>query len=132
MANDLLSGYDKKDIINFNKDIAQVARVAKWADRFYGKWQSDMDKYIPKYKKFISSFNKKYNGVDIKVKVGLEGIRTRFLLNGKSMREVFDNAVSKIIGLKAVGVAKFNVVDVTDSEGFMKEVDKGKNELHIT
>lgn len=132
MADDVLGGNSKGDISHFNKDIAQIVRVAKEVDRFYGEWQSDMDKYIPKYKKFIDSFNKKYKGVDIKVKVGLEGIKTRFLLKEKSIREVFDNVASKIIGLKAVGVAKFNVVDVTDSNGFMKEVDKGKNKLHIT
>ncbi len=132
MSNDVLGAYNTGDIAHFNKDITQFARVAYWVDRYQGKWQSDMDKYIPKYKKFIASFNKKYKGLSVKVKVGVEGIETRFLLKEKSIREVFDNVASKIIRLKAVGVAKFNVMDVTDSNGFMKEVDKGKKQLHIT
>lgn len=132
MADDVLGGYSRKDVTHFHKDIVQVARVAKEVDRFYGEWQSDMDKYIPKYKKFIDSFNKKYKGIEMKVKVSLEGIETKLLLKEKSIRAVFDNVASKIIGLKAVGAAKFNAVDVTDSEGFIKEVEKGKNKLHIT
>jgi hypothetical protein len=132
MADDILDGFNKKDVSQFNKDIVQVVRIAKEVDRFYGEWRSEIDRYIPKYKKFINCFNKKYRGVNIKVKVCLGGIKTKLLLKEKSIRGVFDNAASKIIGLKAVGVAKFNVVDVTDSEGFMKEVDKGKNKLHIT
>lgn len=132
MTNDVLGQFSKQDIAHFKKDIAQLVRVAYWVDRYQGKWQTDMDKYIPKYKKWISSFNKKYKGISINVKVGLEGIETKFLLNEKSIKAVFDNVASKIIGLKAVGVAQFNVVDVTDSDGFMKEIEKGKKQLHIT
>ena len=132
MANDVLGAYSKEDIAHFNKDITQLVRVAKEIDKFYGKWQSDMDQYIPKYEKFIGSFNKKYKGVHVKIKITPENVETSFLLDEKSIREVFDNIASKIIGLKAVGAAKFNVADVTDTNGFMKEVDKGKNQLHIT
>ena len=132
MANDVLSDYSREDINHFNRDIAQVARIAKEIDRYYGKWHSDINKYIPKYKKFIESFNKKYKGITLKVGIGLEKIETRFLLNEKSIKDVFSNVASRIIGLKAVGVSKFDVVDVTDSEGFMKEVEKGKDKLHIT
>jgi len=132
MSNDVLGAYNTGDIAHFNKDITQLVRVAKEVDRFYGEWQSDMDKYVPKYKKFIDSFNKKYKGLTLKVKVGLEGVETKLLLNEESIRSVFDNVTSKIIGLKAVGAAKFNIADVTDSAGFMKEVDKGKSQLHIT
>jgi hypothetical protein len=128
----LLERYSRSDIAHFKKDIAQVIRVAKEIDRFYGKWEKDMDKYMPKYKKFIGLFNEKYKGVEIKVKIGVEGVKTRFLLKEGSIRDVFDNAASKIIGLKAVGASKFNVVGVTDSDAFLKEVEKGKNKLHLT
>lgn len=132
MPDDVLGRFSKEDVSHFNKDIRQIVRVAKEVDRFYGEWQSNMDKYIPKYKKFIASFNKKYKGVSLKVTIGLEGVKTRLLLKEKNIKAVFENVASRIIGLKAVGVAKFNIVDITDSENFMKEVEKGKNKLHIT
>ncbi len=128
----ILQSYSKNDVVHFNKDIVQVVRIAKEIDRFYGRCECDIDKYLPKYKKFIESFNKKYKGVEIKVRVCLDCIKTRLLLKSESIRKIFDDAASKVIGLKAVGVARFNIVDVTDGNGFIKEVDKGKKQLHIT
>ncbi|MBL7054647.1 hypothetical protein ISS05_02730 [Candidatus Woesearchaeota archaeon] len=132
MTNDISRIYDEGDVAHFHRDLIQLVRIAKEIDRFCEQRHSDIDRYIPKYNKFINSFNNKYKGITIKVKAGLEGINTQFLLKEKSIRAVFDNAVSKIIGLKAVGASKFNVADIANGNGFMKEVDKGKNKLHIT
>ncbi len=132
MAEDILAGFSAKDIKTFHNEIKQFFRVAKELDRYYGKWHSDIDKYLIKYERWLGMFEKKYKGIRLKAVKRIDRLETKILLKEKDVKSVFENAASKIIGLKSVGANKFNVVDVTNSEGIMNEVARADKQLFIT
>jgi len=64
---------------------------------------------------------RKTNEIDLKI-----------LLNEKNVRDCFENASSKIVGVQSIGTSKFGTTIVSDPEAFSKEVEKIKNKLYIT
>lgn len=129
---DVLSQYNASDVNHFHHDIVQLARVSKEVDRFYAEWHTDMDKYLSKYKRWVADFSKKYKGITIKVVQKIDSIRTRFFLHEESISKVFENAASKIVGLKSAGIKKFGVADVSDSQALIDQVNNAKSQLHLT
>jgi len=132
MNNTLLASIDKKAINTFRKDLLQMLRIGKEIDRYYGEAQSDLDIYLKKFDSLISSFNKKYKNLKLKIVKKTNEIDLKILLNEKNVRDCFENAASKIVGVQSIGISKFGTTIVSDPEAFSKEVEKIKNKLHIT
>jgi len=128
----LLASINKKSINTFRNDLLQMLRIGKEIDRYYGGAHSDIDTYIKKFNSLISSFNKKYKNLYLKATKKTTEIRLRILLNEKSVRECFENAASKIIGVQSVGTSKFGAAIVSEPEVFSQEIEKVKNKMYIT
>ena len=129
--NDILSAISQKDIKAFSKDFSQLLRVASEIDRYYGRWE-DIGKYLPKFDKFVDLFNRKYKNIKVKVLRKIDSIDVKIMLNEKTVKDLFNNCASKIIGLKAIGTKSFGAADITETEKFADEVDKIKDELYLT
>lgn len=132
MTNDILSSYPKSSITIFHKDITQLVRVAEELNRYYGEFHSDLDKDIKKYQEWLKNFNKKYKGITLKVVLNIDSTDTKLLLNEESIFDVFNNAASRIAGMKSAGVKKAERVDISAGDSFMNEVQRGKKQLFLT
>lgn len=100
-----------------------MIKVGAEIDRYYGEAQHDLDTLIPKFEKLTEQFNKKYKGIKIKTKKSLENLRVRLFVKEKDIKDFFANSASRIPGLKSVGRANFNQVDVSDAEKFSRFLD---------
>ena len=122
----------KKAINEFKKDLLQMLRIGKEMDRYYAESQPDFKPYLKKFKTLIDSFNKKYKNLKLKQEKKTSEITLKIFLNEKSVRDCFENAVSKIIGVQSIGISKFGTAMVSAPEEFSKELERIKNELYIT
>ncbi|MAG91592.1 hypothetical protein CMO83_02870 [Candidatus Woesearchaeota archaeon] len=133
MANgDILSGLNQSDINHFRKDFIQMMKVGVEIDRCYGKADTELDDCIPNYKELIEKFNKKYKGIRIKPKITIEHFHIRIFVKAKSLKSFFENAASRIPGLKSVGRTNFNQVDVTDVERFASFVASLQKKVYLS
>ena len=132
MNNTLLGSIGKKAINEFKKDLLQMLRIGKEIDRYYAESQPDLDTYLKKFKSLIDSFNKKYKNLKLKQEKKKNEIILKIFLNEKNVRDCFENAATKIIGLQSIGKSKFGTAVVSNPEDFSKELEKAKNKLYIT
>ena len=130
--NDILSEFSSSDINNFKKDFAQMIKVGAEIDRYYGEAQHDLDALIPKFEKLVEKFNKKYKGIKIKTKKTIENFKVRIFVKEKSVKDFFANSASRIAGLKSVGRANFNQIDVADAENFARFLDSLLDKICIS
>jgi|SRR3989338_1800664 len=133
MANgDLLSEFSAIDISNFKKDFYQMMKVGAEIDRYYGEAQTDLDVFIPKFEKLSEQFNRKYKGIKIKPKKGIDSYRVRLFIKEKNVKDFFANAASKIPGLRSVGRKNFNQIDVGNTEKFANFLDSIMDRLCLS
>lgn len=129
---DILSEFNPSDIAHFKKDFTQMIKVGYEIDRYYAEAHRDLDALIPKYEKVIEQFNKKYRGIKIRIKKTIEKFKVRIFVNVKDIKEFFANSASRIPGLKSVGKANFNLVDVSNVERFAQFLDSILDRIHIS
>lgn len=132
MNNTLLASIDKKAINEFRKDLLQMLRLGKGIDRYYAEAQSDLDTYFKRFNSLIDIFNKKYKNLKLKAVKKTNEIDLKILLNEKNVRDCFETAASKIMGVQSIGTSKFGTAVVSDPGAFSKQVEKTKNKLYIT
>ncbi len=132
MNNTLLGSIDKKAINTFRKDLLQMLRIGQGIDMYYKESNSDLDTYMKKFNSLVESFNKKYKNIQMKVVKKTNEINLKILLNEKSVRECFENAASKIMGVQSIGTSNFGAAIVSNAEAFSSELEKAKSKLYIT
>jgi len=132
MNNTLLASINKKAINEFRKDLLQMLRIGNEIDRYYAESQSDLDTYFKKFNSLIDSFNKKYKNLKLKMIKKATEINLKIFLNEKSVRDCFENAASKIMGLQFIGKSKFGAAATSNADAFSKELENLKNKLYIT
>jgi len=128
----LLAAMNKKAVNDFRKDLLQMLKIGYKLDEGYGKLNLDMSEQIKKFDSLIKSFNKKYKKVSLKMVKSMEKIELKLLLDEAAVKEVFNNAVSKISGLQSIGANSFGRAIISDPDAFSKELDKAKGKLCIT
>lgn len=132
MNNTLLGSIDKKAVNTFRKDLLQMLRIGAEIDRYYAESNSDLDTYMKKFNSLVDSFNKKYKNIKMKIVKKTNEIDLKILMNEKSVRDCFEKAASKIIGVQSIGASKFGIAIVSNAEAFSKELEKAKSKLYIT
>ena len=130
--NDILSEFNPADINHFKKDFFQMIKVGAEIDRCYGEAQQGLDNLIPKYEKLAEKFNKKYKGIKIKIKKSIEHFKVRLFVKVKDVKEFFANSASRIPGLRAVGRANFNEIEISDAEKFAQFLDSLLDKAYIS
>ena len=130
--NDILSEFSPADITHFKKDFTQLVKVGAEIDRYYGEAQHDLDTLIPKFDRLIEKFNKKYRGMKIKTKKTMEHFKVKLFVKAGDIKEFFADSASRIPGLKAVGRANFNQIDVADAVKFAQFLDSLLDKIYIS
>ena len=123
MANGILSPYSNSDVNMFQKDFSQIIRVAVNIDKHFGSGNFTVDNHIDKFEKLVEDFNKKYKGVKLKLKKGIDALKVKFFIKQKDVKEFFAESASKIQGLKSVGRNNPNQIMVSDAEQFASFLD---------
>ena len=130
--NSILSEFNPSDISHFRKDFVQMIKVGAEIDRYWEEHQHDLDTYIPKFEKLVDKFNKKYKGVKIKAKKSIESFKARLFVKSRAIQEFFAESAAKIPGLKAVGRANFNQVEVNDTDKFARFLDSMLDKAYLS
>ncbi len=128
----ILAEFKSTDKNEFKKDFLQLIRIASGISKDYGKSNKITDKYLPKYKLLIDSFNKKYKSLRLKLKKDIEKFKLNIFISEKNVKDIFSNVANKIEGLKAIGATDFNASGVENSEKFAKELLNVKDEIYIS
>jgi len=132
MVDTILGSINKKAINEFRKDLLQMLRIGQGIDKYYVESNPDLDTSIKKFETLIRSFNKKYKGIKLKLVKKIDHTDLKIFLNEKSVKNCFENAASKIIGLQSIGTSNFGTVLVSDAEAFADEIENVKNKLYTT
>jgi hypothetical protein len=132
MNNTLLGSVGKKAINEFRKDLLQMLRIGKEIDKYYAGSNQDAGDYIKKFDSLINLFNKKYKNLKLKAEKRADEINLKILLNEKSVRDCFEKAASKIIGVQSIGASKFGTAVVSNGGDFSNELEKTKSKLYLT
>ena len=132
MDNSLLGSISKKEINQFRKDLLQMLRIGHGFDKYYGESNQDFGMYLKKFKTLIERFNKKYKNLKLKFEKTTTEINLKIFLNEKGLRECFDNAASKVMGLQSIGTSKFGTAVVSNTNEFSAQLEKIKNKLYLT
>jgi hypothetical protein len=127
----LLQSINKRDINEFRKDLLGMLRVVGGLDVAYGRSNLDVTDDIKQFESLIKSFNKKYKNLKLKLIKKVGKIELKILLSEKSVKDVFENSASKIMGLQSIGVSSFGAVMTSDPDSFTKEINKIKNKLYM-
>ena len=130
--NDILSEFNSGDINIFKKDFTQMIKVGAEIDRYYGEAHHDLDILIPKYEKLAEQFSKKYKGLKIKAKKTIEHFQVRIFIKARDIKEFFADSASRISGLKSVGRANFNQIEISDAEKFARFLDSLLDKIFIS
>lgn len=129
---DILDELNRKDITVFQMDIQELVRVACCIDRDYRSTKSSLDYYFPKYIQLAKLFTKKYNGISGKIEKSLEKINLRIFLKEKSLNSIYIDILSKISGLKSVGINGFDEVLVSNQKAVLNLLNDMEDELYLT
>ena len=132
MDNTLLASIDKKAINEFRKDLLQMLGIGQGIDRYYTRSDSDLDIYMKKFNSLVESFNEKYKNIKMKAVKKTNEVELKIFLNEKGVKNCFENAASKIIGLQAIGTSNFGTATISNAEAFANQLEKAKNKLYIT
>lgn len=130
--NDILSEFSSGDVKHFRKDFTQMIKAGAEIDRYYAEAQHDLDVFIPKFEALAEKFNKKYRDLKIKTKKTTESYKVRIFVKEKNIKEFFAKTASRIQGLKSVGRAGFNQVDMSDAENFARFLGSLMDKVYIS
>lgn len=130
--NDILSEFSPSDINIFKKDFTQMIKVGAEIDRHYGKARHDLDDIIPKFERLTAQFNKKYKGIRIKTKKGIDSFKARVFVRANDIKELFAESASRIPGLKSAGKVNFSQADAGDAEKFAGFIDSLQDRVCIS
>src|SRR3989338_1994516 len=130
--NDILSEFSSSDVNHFKKDFMQIIKVSAEIDRHYGEAKHDLNTFIPKFERLVLEFNRKYKGVKLRMKKGIDYFTARVFVNEKSIKELFANSASRIAGLKSVGISNFNQVGIGDAEKFAVFLDSLLDKVYVS
>ena len=132
MANgDILSEFNPADIAHFKKDFTQMIKVGTEIDRYYAEAQNDLDILIPKFEKIAEQFNRKYKGLKLKTRKTIMNYKVRLFIRVRDIKEFFAHSASRIHGLKSVGRANFNQVEVNNVERFAAFLDSMLDKINL-
>src|SRR3989338_3492921 len=132
MANDILSEFEQKHLIQFKSDFLQLVRISYELDQCYGKGQYDASKDINKFEALVKKFNRKYADLKLKVAKAAESLHLKVYSHEKSAKDFFANSASKVSGLKAIGITGFNQAEVGNTEKFSAMIERIKDSVFIT
>lgn len=131
MAGDILSDFRKADVAKFRDDFVQMIKVGKEIDRYYREAHGDLDIFIPKYEKLSAMFNRKYKGLKIRAKKGIDEFKVQLFVKSNDIKEFFSESASKIPGLRSIGKSDFDQFDLTDPENLKKYMDSVKDSIYL-
>ena len=101
---DLFAEIPSEDIEGFKQDFIPLIKISSFLDKEISEGHEKAYSALPKFRKYLDEFNRKYKGVFIKFVETNEGFQLRLYIKGeKNVKDAFLNAASKIEGVLAIG-----------------------------
>ena len=122
----------KKETGMFRKDFLELMKVARGLDRAYGSDKKDTLEDLKKFRKVISDFNRKYKGISLKIPKDKISVKPLiFIIGEKSVRDIYNNAISRMQGISAIGSSPSSMANISQQESFFNELEQVKNILYV-
>ncbi len=129
---DILDSLRPSDLALFKRDFQEIMRVAFGMDKAYGESSRDFDFFLPKYKKLIQTFDKKYKNLKLKLRRTEEELKLRIFVTTPDVKGVFSSVASKLAGIKSIGAAEFGTADISETTKFTRELEKVNDKVYIS
>lgn len=117
--------------MSVEKEIKELARVIAGISRHSEENDPGLDRQLEKIEKIISAFNKKYPELTLKLESTIDNQVIRVMFNG-TVKEIYDECASKIIGLVSVGLTSFDEATREEADKFNGVVGNIKESVYIT
>ncbi len=128
-----LDAADYSGLPIFTADFLAILGVAKGLDRYYGLGKPNLDIFLPKFRKTLSLFNKKYKDISLALKKKNGSLHLNIAFLGEeSLQSLFANSLSRIKGLSAIGLKKFDEVPLSEQDKVEKTLSKMGKEAYVT
>ncbi len=132
MMSRLLSKIPHELVEEFKLDFLPLVRMTKELDKEFGEGEDEILINLPKYKNYVTLFNKKYKGVMVKFVETNDGFQLRLFIRGeKSVKDVFLNSASQIEGVIAIGSEDLEKDSVFDQNELELELTQIKDKMHV-
>ena len=124
---------DMSGMDDFYADFTTILKAARGIDRYYQLGKPNVDVFIPKFKKTLTLFNKKYKDISLVLKRTSSSLSLQITFLGEeSLQTLFANSASRIKGLSAMGLKKFDEVPVAEQSKLEKLLGKMNKGVYIS
>ncbi|HLD87436.1 MAG TPA: hypothetical protein VJB12_05225 [Candidatus Nanoarchaeia archaeon] len=128
-----LDTLDMSGINDFFADFTALIKVAKGIDRYYQLGKPNLDVFVPKYKKTLTLFNKKYTDLSLLLKRSSSSLHLQVALLGEeSLQALFANSASRIKGLSAIGLKRFDETPIAEQDKVEKALTRMSKRIYVS
>ncbi len=128
-----LDGADYGGMQDFHVDFTTLLRAGIGLDRAYGLGRQNTDISIPKFRKTLTLFNRKYRDLSLLLKRKPSSLDVQIAFLGEeSMQTLFASSVSRIKGLSAIGLKGFDEVQISEQDKMEKTLSRMGKRAYIT
>src|SRR3989338_71381 len=129
---DLFAEIPSEDIEGFKQDFIPLIKISSFLDKEISEGHEKAYSALPKFRKYLDEFNRKYKGVFIKFVETNEGFQLRlYIMEEKSVKDVFFNSASKIPGLSAIGSDSLERDSIHNQKEFELELRQITDRIYI-
>ncbi len=124
---------DLSGMKEFYTDFTTLIRAGVGIDHAYGKGQLNADISVPKFRKVLALFNKKYKDICLTLKRNPSSMELQIsFLGEQSLQTLFANSASHIKGLSALGLKGFDEVPITEQGKLEKTLSNMGKRVYVS
>ena len=122
----------RKGMKVFANDIYEIVRCVSGLNKQYGVGDKEFDDNFPVLKKAVAAFNRKYNGLKLKLEKNIEEISLRVFVKEKDLKSIYNNSASKVTGVFSVGISRPQQIPLADAEKLADALEHAKKMLFVS
>jgi hypothetical protein len=128
-----LDAADYSGLEAFYTDFSTILKGCHELDRYYQLGKQEADHALPKMRKALAAFNKKYKDLSLTIRRKPSSLELLIMLKDESdMQTFFARSASRIKGISSLGLQSFDEVSVSETEKVEKLIQRMKTRLFMS
>ena len=128
-----LDAADYSEVEIFYADFSAVLKAGHELDRHYQLGKLSVDSALPKFKKAISAFNKKYKDITLSLKKKSSELELQITFkNEPDLQTFFARSASRIKGISALGLRAFDELAVSETDKVEQLLQRMKSKIFMS
>ncbi len=124
---------DYSGLETFYTDFSTVLKAAHELDRHYQLGKLSVDSTLPKFRKALAAFNKKYKDISLTMRKKPSSLELLIMLKDEpDMQTFFARSASRIKGILGLGLKAFDEVPVSEADKVEHLLQRMKSKLFMS